>query len=111
MKSDRIYPRVLVTAKGARWVDNGHPWIYESDVAGIEGAPENGALVDAVSEKGKYLGTGFLSERSKIRVRLLSRNANDAFDEVFWRRRIRYAWDYRKAVMGADVSCCRVIFG
>ena len=45
MKSERIYPRVLVTAKGARWVDNGHPWIYESDVADIEGAPENGALV------------------------------------------------------------------
>ena len=111
MKSERIYPRVLVTAKGARWVDNGHPWIYESDVADIEGAPENGALVDAVSEKGKYLGTGFLSEQSKIRVRLLSRNANDTFDEAFWRRRIRYAWDYRKAVMGADVSCCRVIFG
>ena len=111
MKSERIYPRVLVTAKGARWVDNGHPWIYESDVAGIEGAPENGALVDAVSEKGKYLGTGFLSEQSKIRVRLLSRNANDRFDEAFWRRRIRYAWDYRKAVMGADVSCCRIIFG
>ena len=111
MKSERSYPRVLVTAKGARWADGGHPWIYESDVAGIEGEPENGALVDAVSEKGKYLGTGFLSEQSKIRVRLISRNANDRFDEAFWRRRIQYAWAYRKAVMGADVSCCRLIFG
>ena len=111
MKTERKFPRVLVTAKGARWVDGGHPWVYESDVASVEGQPENGALVDAVSEKGKYLGTGFLSEQSKIRVRLLSRNANDSFDEAFWRRRIRYAWDYRKAVMGQDVSCCRVIFG
>ena len=111
MKTERKFPRVLVTAKGARWADGGHPWIYESDVASVEGEPENGALVDAVSEKGKYLGTGFLSEKSKIRVRLISRNANDSFDEAFWRRRIRYAWDYRKAVMGEDVSCCRVIFG
>ncbi|MBQ9720083.1 MAG: class I SAM-dependent rRNA methyltransferase, partial [Oscillospiraceae bacterium] len=111
MKAERKFPRVLVTAKGARWVDGGHPWVYESDVASVEGQPENGALVDAVSEKGKYLGTGFLSEKSKIRVRLISRNANDSFDEAFWRRRIRYAWDYRKAVMGEDVSCCRVIFG
>lgn len=111
MKAERKFPRVLVTAKGARWVDGGHPWVYESDVASVEGEPENGALVDAVSEKGKYLGTGFLSEQSKIRVRLISRNANDSFDEAFWRRRIRYAWDYRKAVMGEDVSCCRVIFG
>ena len=72
---------------------------------------ENGALVDAVSEKGKYLGSGFFSRESKIRIRLLSCNANDRFDADFWRRRIRYAWDYRKTVMGADVSCCRVIFG
>ncbi|MBO4914347.1 MAG: class I SAM-dependent rRNA methyltransferase, partial [Oscillospiraceae bacterium] len=48
---------------------------------------------------------------SKIRVRLVSRNANDSFDEAFWRRRVKWAWDYRKAVMGKDVSCCRVIFG
>ena len=67
--------------------------------------------MDAVSEKGKYLGSGFFSRESKIRIRLLSRNANDRFDADFWRRRIRYAWDYRKTVMGADVSCCRVIFG
>lgn len=111
MKASRNYPRVLVTAKGARWVDGGHPWVYENDVARIEGEPENGSLVDVVSEKGKYLGTGFLSLHSKIRARLVSRNANDAFDEAFWRRRVRWAWDYRKAVMGDDVSCCRVIFG
>ena len=64
-----------------------------------------------VSDKGAYLGTGFISERSKIRVRILSRNANDRFDEAFWERRLRWAWDYRKTVMGEDASCCRVIFG
>jgi len=111
MKAERGYPRAFITAKGARWVDGGHPWIYEGEVMYVESTPENGALVDAVTEKGKYLGTGFLSEQSRIRVRLVSRNANDAFDEAFWRRRIRWAWEYRKAVMGDDVSCCRLIFG
>ena len=77
----------------------------------IEGDWENGGLADAVSEKGKYLGTGFISQESKIRLRLISHNANDRFDEAFWFRRIRYAWDYRKTVMGSDISCCRVIFG
>lgn len=111
MKAERSHPKCIVTNKGTRWVEGGHPWIYEAEVMRIEGACENGALVDAVSEKGKYLGTGFLSRESKIRVRLLSRNANDRFDAAFWRRRVRYAWDYRKTVMGSDVSCCRVIFG
>lgn len=111
MKAQRDFPRVTVTAKGTRWVEGGHPWIYEAEIVSCPDDVENGALVDAVSEKGKYLGTGFLSRKSKIRVRLVSRNANDKFDAAFWRRRIQYAWDYRKTVMGDDVSACRVIFG
>ena len=110
MKAERNYPKAVITEKGARWVSDGHPWIYEGEVLSLEAA-ENGALVDAASEKGRYLGTGFLSQNSKIRIRLLSRNANDRFDEAFWRRRVRYAWDYRKTVMGEDLGCCRVIFG
>ena len=111
MKAERSYPKFIITAKGTRWVEQGHPWIYEGEVLREEGGCENGALADAVSEKGKYLGTGFVSRQSKIRLRLLSRNANDRFDEAFWQRRIQYAWDYRKTVMAGDISCCRVIFG
>ena len=111
MKSERSFPKFTITAKGTRWAAEGHPWIYEAEVlSGGEGI-EAGTLVDAVSEKGKYLGTGFYSPESKIRIRLVSRNANDRFDAPFWKRRIKYAWDYRKTVMAEDISCCRVIFG
>ena len=111
MKVEREFPRFTITAKGTRWVEQGHPWIYADEVIREEGQCENGSLVDAVSEKGKYLGTGFVSRESKIRVRLISRNANDRYDKAFWQRRIQYAWDYRKTVMVGDISCCRVIFG
>ena len=112
MKSERIYPKFIITEKGARWVGSGHPWIYEAEVISGPDDAENGSLVDAVSEKGRYLGTGFLSRSSRIRIRLVSRNANDTFDEAFWTRRIRYAWEYRKTVLGEeDLRACRVIFG
>ena len=111
MKAERNFPKFIITAKGTKWVEQGHPWIYAAEVVREEGGCENGGLADAVSEKGKYLGTGFVSRESKIRLRLISRNANDRFDEAFWRRRIQYAWDYRKTVMGSDISCCRVFFG
>ena len=53
-----------------------------------------------------------MSLHSKIRVRLISRNANDTFDAAFWRRRVEYAWAYRKTVLEpADLTACRVIFG
>ena len=112
MKQSREYPLFTVTKKGTRWVEGGHPWIYAEEILIKSPEPENGALCDAVSEGGKYLGTGLYSRDSKIGLRLVSRNANDRFDEAFWRRRIQYAWDYRKTVLDeADLRCCRVIFG
>ena len=112
MKQTREYPIFTVTKKGTRWVEGGHPWIYAEEILSKSAEPENGALADAVSENGKYLGTGLYSRESKIGLRLVSRNANDRFDASFWRRRVQYAWDYRKTVLDAeDLCCCRVIFG
>ena len=113
MKQHREYPIYTVTPKAERSLNAGHPWVYGEEItAGPETEPENGALVDVVSRRGSWLGAGLLSLHSKIRVRILSRNANDRFDEAFWRRRIQYAWAYRKTVMGSeDLDCCRVVFG
>lgn len=112
MKQQRPYPRYTVSRKAQASIENGHPWVYEDEIRAVEGEAENGALVDVLSDKGRYLGTGFLSAHSKIRVRLVSRNANDSFDEAFWRRRLQWAWAYRKQVLApADLGCCRVIFG
>ena len=112
MKAERGYPRYTVTPKAEAAILRGHPWVYGEEVLDIQGETANGGLVDVLSRKGRYLGTGFLSQQSKIRVRLLSRNANDRFDEAFWERKLRWAWDYRKSVLRPeDLSCCRVIFG
>ena len=113
MKTTRSYPAYTVTKKAELSIVQGHPWVYADEITDApETQPENGALVDVLSQKGRYLGTGFLSLASKIRVRLLSRNANDPFDEAFWQRRFEYAWAYRKTVLRPeDLTCCRVIFG
>ena len=112
MKAERTYPRYTVTPKAEAAILRGHPWVYGQEVLASEGETENGGLVDVLSKKGRYLGTGLLSERSKIRVRLLSRNANDRFDLAFWRRKLQWAWEYRKTVMDPqDLDCCRVVFG
>ena len=112
MKMERGYPIYTVTPKAENAIVKGHPWVYDAEILNIEGETANGGLVDVISKKGRYLGTGFLSQQSKIRVRLISRNANDRFDEAFWRRKLQWAWDYRKSVMDpADLDACRVIFG
>lgn len=108
----RNFIQITITKKGENRARMGHPWVFEGEVLKESEKPENGSLVDVVSEKSKYIGTGFYNDHSKIRVRLLSYNANDRFDEAFFERRVRYAVDYRKTVMpGADFACCRLIFG
>ena len=108
----RTYPKFYITPKGEKAARRGHPWVYGEEVTKVEGSYENGDLVDVLTAKGKYVGTGFVNDHSKIRVRLLSNNANDKFDEAFWERRLRYAIAYRRVVMpGADFKCCRLIFG
>ena len=85
MKSERTYPVYKVNKHAEGLLVGGHPWVYENDILEAPGTePENGTLVDVVSPKGAYLGTGFLSLQSKIRVRLVSRNANDTFDAAGW---------------------------
>ena len=111
MKTQRAYPRFTVSKKAAQKLRNGEPWVYDNEITDTPEAYENGCLADVISEKGSYLGTGIVSEKSKIRIRIISDNANDTFDENFWRRRVKYAVDHRITVMGNDFSACRLIFG
>ena len=111
MKSKRNYPVFTVTKKAENSIKSGHPWVYDAEITQTFGEVENGCLVDVLSSKGSYLGTGFLSLNSKIRVRILSSNANETFTPAFWERRLRYAFEYRKTVMGDDFGCCRLVFG
>ena len=98
MKAARGFPIAVITDKNAATVTSGHPWIYEDEIISID-STGNGSLVDVTNQKGAYLGTGLLSLNSKIRIRIISRNANDRFDEAFFERRIRWAVEYRKTAV------------
>ncbi len=108
----RSFPIITVRDKGADFLRGGHVWVYEDEILSVSPAPVDGDLVDVQSTKGTYLGTGFYNSHSRIRVRILSKNANDTFDEAFWERRLHWAIAYRRQVMGErDFRCCRLIFG
>lgn len=117
MKQARPYPRIVVTRKAARSLKAGHPWVFEGEV--LEAEPcANGSVVDVFEENGTWQGAGLLSQESKIRVRIVTRNANDRVDESFWARRVTWAWEHRKVAMGGralpgcepDTNACRVVF-
>lgn len=111
MKAERGYPIAVISEKAERSLKSGHVWVFGEEVKELIGNAQDGELVDVVSRKGSFLGTGFFNSNSKIRVRILSKNANDKFDKAFFERRLRYCFEYRKTVMGADFDCCRLVFG
>ena len=109
-ENKRNYPLITISEKGEDFIESGNNWVYENEVISISKEHNNGDIVDVISKKGKYLGTGFISDVSKIRVRIFSKNANDVFDYDFFKRRIKYAIDYRLTVLN-DVTCGRMVFG
>ncbi len=71
-----------------------------------------------LEENGTWQGTGLISQESTIRVRIVTRNANDRLDQAFWARKLVWAWEHRRVTMGGralpgcepDTNCCRVLF-
>ncbi|MCD8362400.1 MAG: class I SAM-dependent rRNA methyltransferase [Lachnospiraceae bacterium] len=105
-----MYHTIVTLKKGeGRTIKAGGAWIYDNEIESIAGHSENGDIVEVHDFDGYFLGYGFLNRNSKIRVRLLSRRREHVIDDAFLERRVRDAWEYRKAT--TDTGCCRIIFG
>lgn len=111
MKTERNFPRAVVTKKQEISVKKGHPWIYADEISEIDDGLENGCFIDVFGGKNNYLGTGFLSLNSKIRIRLLGHNANETYNDDFFARKIKYAIQYRFDVMKDDIKAVRLVHG
>lgn len=93
----------------ARALKAGGMWIYDNEIAQIEGSFENGDIVTVADFDGYILGYGFINTHSKLTVRMLSRKKDAVIDDSFIEMRVRNAWNYRKQTV--DTASCRIIFG
>ncbi|HEU4564853.1 MAG TPA: class I SAM-dependent rRNA methyltransferase [Gemmatimonadaceae bacterium] len=83
----------IVSPKGARRWNQGHPWIYRSDVARRPEAPAGAVPVRDTA--GRALGWALWSPASEISLRLLDRDREATIDAGWWRGRIRRALERR----------------
>jgi len=105
---------VIVTLKKGegRTIKSGGAWIYDNEIDTVTGSFTNGDVVLVHDFDGYPMGAGFINQNSKIRIRMLTRKADQVVDEAFLYMRAKNAWEYRKSVMEKeDLNCCRVIFG
>ena len=107
---EREETAIATLKKGeGRFLKAGGMWIYDNEIAGIRGTYENGEIVRVEDFDGYPLGKGYINDRSRIRIRMMTRKKDTVIDEAFLQERLRSAWEYRKAV--TDLSSCRLVFG
>ncbi len=127
---------IVILKKGeGRTIKAGGAWIFDNEIDTIVGTFTNGDIVTVHDFDGYPMGKGFINQNSKIRIRMMTRHADQEIDTEFLRMRVQNAWDYRKQVMAGgndrvlgveeaektlpgigttgrpDLNCCRVIFG
>ena len=104
---------VLLKRGEGRTLKSGGLWVYDNEIDKVDGSFADGDIVEVHDFDGYFMGYGFINTRSKITVRLMSRKRGCPVDDDLLQKRVRDAWEYRKAVMHSpdDLSCCRIIFG
>lgn len=101
---------IVTLKKGeGRTIKAGGAWIFDNEIDTITGRFKNGEVVTVHDFDGYPMGKGFINQNSKIRVRMMTRKADQEIDDAFLKMRVKNAWEYRKTTV--DTSSCRVIFG
>ena len=87
---------------------SGHPWVFRSDIARVEGEFLPGDIVDIVSSKGRFLARGYYNPNSQIALRIMTYKEDEPVNRDLIFRRIHDAVEYRKTF--ADLKSCRLVF-
>lgn len=101
--------KVYLKKGEGRNLKSGGMWVYDNEIARIEGEFENGDIISVLDFDGYFMGYGFINMKSKITIRILARRKENEITEEFIEKRVRNAWEYRKAA--AETDSCRLIFG
>jgi 23S rRNA (cytosine1962-C5)-methyltransferase len=79
-----------------------HPWIFQKMVEKPVAKPKPGTIVDIVDNSGAWVARGFYNGHSRIAVRVLTEDAEEAVDEAFFARKIRDAVALRRDLLRLD---------
>ncbi len=100
MKLNSDAPLPVVTLKIER--RSSHPWIFQKMVEKPATRLPPGSIVDIHDRTGQWVGRGFYNGHSRITLRLLTANAEEAVDAEFFARKIGDAIAFRRDVLKLD---------
>ena len=87
----------------------GQQWIFDNEADWVDERCRDGEVVEVIDSRLRFVGKGFFNSRSKIVVRLLTRDRDEVIDRDFFRCRLLAAWVNRQRL--GFSNACRVVFG
>lgn len=99
---------IILKKNEEKRIYEGHPWVFANEVASIEGKDIQGSIAKVLSFDKRFLGYGYINHKSKILVRLLTRDET-VIDKTFFYNKIKKANDYRLSLGYSDNY--RAVFG
>src|SRR5215210_8124209 len=79
-----------------------HPWVFQKMVEKPTTKVPNGAVVDVLDRDGKWVGRGLYNAHSRISLRILTSDPNDAIDADWFARKIGRAVELRRDLLKLD---------
>jgi len=102
--------KVFLVRNRRKRLEQGHPWIFQSEVERIEGDVVPGEIVEVVNHQGHFMGRGYINPKSQMIVRLLTWNPDEEINQELFTSRIREAWKFRQRFL-PGIRSCRVLYG
>src|SRR5512142_293299 len=96
-----LEPKVRISRRGAERLQGGHLWIYRTDVEEAPPALEAGDVVALVDGRGRFLAKAFWSARSKLALRVVTRD-EEPVDDAFFAARLSAAIALRERTFGEE---------
>lgn len=103
------YAKVCLHRGEERDIRGGGWWVYDNEIDWIDDICTDGGIVDVLDSRMQFVARGYFNRRSKIAVRVLTRDESEIIDRDFFRRRVETAWKFRQSL--GFSNACRVVFG
>ena len=69
--------------------EGGRPWIYIDEINEYDGEYENGDIVEVYNHKNYFIGKGYINDKSKLTIRIMSRDKDEEIDTEFFKRKFK----------------------
>ncbi|MHA0855765.1 class I SAM-dependent rRNA methyltransferase [Paenibacillus sp. CMAA1364] len=101
---------VILQRSQKKRLEHGHPWVFKSEIASVEGDPVAGQLVSVLNHQKRYLGTGYYNPASQITVRIVSYRPIESMDQAFFTERFQHCLQHRDRFISEETAY-RLVYG